>query len=90
MSKYDPLAEYLYRANATSLEMSFDQLEAIIHARLPNSARELSAWWSNDESTTHVQANSWLDAGWQVRHFDLANEHVVFVRIYFPYGNPES
>ena len=80
MSKYDPLAEYLYRANATYLEMSFDQVEAIIHARLPTSARELSAWWSN----------SWLDAGWQVRHIDLAYEHVVFVRIYFPYGRPES
>ena len=41
-------------------------IEEILGARLPPSARTHRAWWGNEADGTHVQCRSWLDSGWEV------------------------
>jgi hypothetical protein len=59
-------------------ELSFEQIEAIIGADLPKSARTYSAWWANETKPTHFHALAWLETGWRVEHLDLSSERVVF------------
>jgi len=46
--KYTPLEQYLrdIPANQKEVLLSFEQIERIIHARLPPSAYEYWAWWA--------------------------------------------
>jgi hypothetical protein len=78
MGKYDPLMEFLRGENVSSLEMDFGTIESIIDQSLPRSARLYRAWWSNEDSGTHVQSRSWLAAGWRVADVDLTNHLVIF------------
>lgn len=68
MAKYDPLKTYLSALKGTSCALTFDAIEAIIDAPLTQSATEYREWWSNEtpSPTSHVQALSWMDAGWRV------------------------
>jgi hypothetical protein len=65
MSKYAPLQRDLQARTRVDTEVSFAEIEEILGFRLPRSAHEHNAWWSN-ERETHVQARAWMDAGWQV------------------------
>lgn len=63
-SRYAPLTEYLRRSGTDRVELSLDEVQRIIGAPLPASARTHRAWWAN--STTHSHAAAWLDAGYRV------------------------
>ena len=82
LGKYDPLASYLAEQSAGTCTLTFREVEDIIGDSLPNSAREprnYESWWANDR--THVQASSWLDAGWSTQGKpDLREERIRFVR----------
>ncbi len=82
MAKYDPLKSYLVALKGTSCALTFDAIEAIIDEPLPRSATEHGAWWSNDSHspTSHVQALSWMDAGWKVESVRLDARQVRFVK----------
>ena len=82
MSKYDPLNSHLKSHPNLVVPMSFAQIERILGFALPASAYEYPAWWSNHVSS-HVQAQAWANAGYQVEQLDLAAKKVVFKR-----GNP--
>jgi hypothetical protein len=77
MGKYDPLFEYLCRANDGRLEMTFSDIEQLV-GPLPASASVRAPWWANEaEGGRHVQARAWLNAGREVESVDRATQRVV-------------
>ena len=80
MGKYEPLGKYLSSQTADSCTLTFSDVEAIVGGCLPASARAHQGWWGNDK--THVQARTWMRAGWKVtQHHLLRRGHVHFTRI---------
>lgn len=81
MDKYDPIGRFLRATPAGILAytFSFSQFEQIQGASLPNSARKYRERWANEGSPGgHVQAQSWLAAGWEVESVSLELEWVRF------------
>lgn len=78
MSKYTPLEIYLVSLNVDSVVLTFREIESIICDSLPRSARVHREWWSNDSSSTHVQADAWLKGGWTIETVNLKCERVTF------------
>jgi DNA-binding XRE family transcriptional regulator len=75
-TKYYALYEYLRPLGQDEpITLTFDQIEAIIGAALPRSARASRAWWANSATP---QGQAWLDAGWLVDAVDLGEAWVVF------------
>ena len=81
MAKYDPLERYLSAQPEYGCTLTFSQIEEIIGAPLPASARRHRSWWGND--STHVQAQTWMGAGWTTDPPRLDEEMVLFRRTYF-------
>lgn len=79
MSKYEPLGEFLGRLDAQHWRPTFHELERLLGAELPASARKRSAWWGND-AATGAHAKTWTDAGWSVEKVDLPKQVVSFIR----------
>jgi len=77
VGKYTPLFNYLQRAPEAELTLSFDEIEVLLGAKLPASARAHRGWWSN-RSSGSPQAAAWMDAGYHVDDLDLDAEHVTF------------
>lgn len=78
MAKYDPLFTFLCKAPAGRIELTFDEIEALVGA-LPAAAGKYSAWWSNQAAGgPNVQAKSWLNAGREVESADLHHRRVRF------------
>lgn len=80
MSKYDPLRDFLAAGTEPSMRLSFAQIERLLGAELPASARKHQAWWANEEVGTHSHARSWLDAGYRTRGLDLNAQTIEFTR----------
>jgi hypothetical protein len=80
VSKYEPLPQFLSAGNGSTRRMSFGQIERIVGFKLPKSAYEHEAWWSNNE-TGHSHARAWLRAGWRTMDVDLAGRKVTFQRV---------
>ena len=78
MSKYALLERYLSEQRQGSCSLTFSQIEGLIGAPLPASARRHQSWWGNDR--THAQAQSWMRAGWTVAQPRLDEERVRFER----------
>jgi hypothetical protein len=79
MSKYEPLPQFLKSVGGTSRRMSFAEIERILGFKLPKSAYEHEAWWSNND-TGHSHARAWLKFGWRTEAVDLAGRKVTFQR----------
>lgn len=78
MAKYDPLFEHLCRAGDTPLEMTFEEIGALVGG-LPPSAIRSPGWWANEAAgSRHVQARAWLNAGREVEHVDRQASRVRF------------
>ena len=78
MSKYDPLANHLRAHSGDVCRLYFADIERIIGAALPRSAREHRAWWGND--LAHVQARAWMHTGFRAEPAPVRMEPVVFRR----------
>ena len=82
MSKYDPLYKWLVGKSATgvtSIPTTFDQIEAVLGFKLPDSARTSAPWWANEKGKSHhVQCKAWIAAGFETRDHSLATESVVY------------
>lgn len=75
--KYGPLTEHLAAATKTgltSLEMTFDEVAALVGG-LPPSAYQLRQWWANDSKS---EAQAWRAAGWHVETVSLDHQRVRF------------
>ena len=81
-TKYAPLRQWLLAQQSLSsqVELSFKQIETIIGADLPKSARMYPAWWANETKPTHFHALAWLEIGWKVTHLALVDQRVTFQR----------
>ena len=65
-TKYEPLELHLRKVPAATREvtLSFAEIERILGAPLPASAKSHRAWWGNQkDSKTRPQAHAWLSAG---------------------------
>lgn len=76
--KYDKLQHYLENIQSEELILSFNEIEEIIGAPLPKSARQYSAWWANEIDGRHTQAQAWLNAGWITQDLNLTRATVTF------------
>jgi hypothetical protein len=74
--RYDALTEHLRRVDAAKVTLPFAEIESILGAPLPKSARKRREWWSN---STRSQGRSWLSAGFRARA-SLRDERVEFYR----------
>ncbi len=76
-TKYHPLFEHLLYSGQGSIRMSFSEIETVLEARLPPSARTREEWWSNSPSG-HSQARAWMRANYRAS-VDLASEAATFI-----------
>jgi CBS domain-containing protein len=79
-NRYARLAVFLREQPAgwDVLQLSFEDIEAIIDDKLPDAARRHRVWWSNEDSSP--QAQTWKGIGWQVMTISMPEEKVVFSR----------
>lgn len=80
--KYLPL-EAWFRSQPTTveqIELTFDQVEAILGSSLPGSATKLQTWWTNVEPKIQSHRTAWLNNGWRVTEFNQQARWVKFVR----------
>jgi hypothetical protein len=80
MSKYDPLTAKLKKLPYREWRTTFKDVERTLGFRLPSSARNHRAWWSNN-AWNNVMTKAWLSAGWRTEQVDIAKETLVFKRI---------
>ncbi len=80
--RYATLADWLQSqpGKRDQIQLTFDEIEAIIGAELPASARNHRAWWAND-AVGHTHSQLWLDAGWRTTYINLTEGKVTFSRI---------
>lgn len=79
VSKYEALPQFLSKAGQAAHRMSFREIERVLGFKLPTSAYEYEAWWSNNE-TGHSHARAWLKFGWRTEAVDLKKRQVTFRR----------
>jgi DNA-binding XRE family transcriptional regulator len=78
-SKYHALYRHLREHGGPTVRLTFREIEAVLRAPLPSSARAGRAFWSN-RAQGALQASSWMDAGYRVSRIDLPTQTVTFVR----------
>jgi hypothetical protein len=83
-SKYARLGQHLRNTPEDRIRLPFEDVEAILGFDLPKSARTFAPWWANDDGGSHVQAQSWMQAGWRTCDVDVPGEQVTFERVTKP------
>ncbi|MCJ7585825.1 MAG: DUF4268 domain-containing protein [Anaerolineales bacterium] len=80
--RYALLADWLQSqpGRIDHVQLTFNQVEEIIQADLPPSARDRRVWWAND-TVGHSHSQLWLDAGWRTTYINLTEGRVTFSRI---------
>jgi hypothetical protein len=73
--RYDPLREHLESSGEERVTLRFEDIEQILAASLPASARRHRPWWGNNERSS--QAAAWMGAGYEV---DAVDQRVGWVR----------
>ncbi|MVN87611.1 hypothetical protein GO986_12625 [Deinococcus sp. HMF7620] len=78
--KYLALAEYLARIQDDTTTLTFNEIEQLLGAPLPATARgqHARAWWANTD--THSQGKAWLAVGWKTITINPEQETVEFRR----------
>lgn len=89
MAKYAELRAHLANQGRAHVLMSFAEIERIIGAPLPPSARKHRPWWSNNPRNS-VITHAWLDAGYRTESVDMAGEKLVFRRRSGDPGSPSG
>ena len=81
-SKYLPLEEWFHDQPTTAkqIELTFDQVEAILGAKLPALATKLKTWWTNVHPKIQSHRTAWRNNGWKVKDFDQEARWVRVVR----------
>jgi hypothetical protein len=85
MGKYESLGQFLRKQRTHEIRLTFGQIEGIVKAKLPPSARKQRAWWSNNPDNS-VMTKVWLDAGFRSEQVDMAARKLVFRRMSIPSG----
>ena len=79
-SRYAPLETYLRESGRAEIPMTFEDIEEVIRATLPPSARKHRAWWSNN-STNSPMTLAWRAGGYESASVDMANGTLVFRKV---------
>ena len=77
MSKYELLTTYLRGQGRMSIPMTFKKIEKVIGVKLPPSASNHRAWWSNNP-VNNVMTRAWLKAGYKTASVDMDGRRLVF------------
>jgi len=80
MTKYEPLTKKLRSIPYREWPTSFVEIERTLGFRLPKSAREHRAWWSNNPSNS-VMTKAWLSAGGRTEKVDMKGGKLVFRKV---------
>lgn len=80
MGKYEPFARFLREQRTHEVRLTFGDIERIVGAKLPPSARKQRAWWSNNPDNS-VMTKIWLAAGFRSEQVDMAARRLVFRRV---------
>jgi len=80
MGKYEPLAQFLRKQRTREVRLTFGEIERIVGAKLPPSARKQRAWWSNNPDNS-VMTKVWLAAGFRSEQVDMEARKLVFRRV---------
>lgn len=80
MAKYEPLGEHLKGLQQQEWRATFADVERLVQGKLPRSAYEHQAWWSNN-AEGHSHARSWLGAGWKTEKVNMLGKTLVFRRL---------
>jgi hypothetical protein len=83
VSKYSALGDYLMRQQGEHVPMTFVEIEKIIGAKLPASARKHRPWWSNNPRNS-VMTRVWLEAGFASEQVNIPARKLVFRRKHKP------
>jgi hypothetical protein len=83
MTKYDPLHTTLKKRTEPEIKLTFAEIERILQAPLPATARQRNQWWANETppQSRHVQCHAWRDAGYKAVP-DLSRQTVIFKKLY--------
>lgn len=85
MGKYEPFGQFLRKQRTQEVRLTFGEIENIVKAKLPPSARQQRAWWSNNPDNS-VMTKVWLDAGFRSEQVDMEARKLVFRRMSMPSG----
>ena len=85
VGKYEPFGQFLRKQRAQEVRLTFGEIENIVKAKLPPSARQQRAWWSNNPDNS-VMTKVWLDAGFRSEQVDMEARKLVFRRMSMPSG----
>ncbi len=77
-TKYWPLTSYLEHCKQDEITLKFDEIEKILGFKLPPSARDYPANWSNTE--TLALPVSWLNAGYRTHDVNMIEGIVHFTK----------
>ncbi len=77
--KYGPLGRHLAASDDGAVSLGFREIEEILGAPLPASARTYREWWANTER--NPQARPWLAAGYRLDSVDFMASRAVFRRV---------
>jgi hypothetical protein len=80
VGKYEPLSNFLQKQSADEVRLSFEQIERIIGEKLPASAHEHRAWWSNNPNNS-VMTKAWIEAGFRSEQVDMEGRKLLFRRV---------
>jgi hypothetical protein len=80
VGKYEPLSDFLRKQRTDQIALTFEEIERIVGFKLPRSAKEYRAWWSNNPSNS-VMTKAWLDAGFESEAVDMESRKLVFRRV---------
>jgi hypothetical protein len=76
-AKYQPLQDYLKSlpVSRTHITLSFEDIEKLTGHKLPSSAYQHRAWWSNQaDLSNRPQAKAWRNAGFKVQSVKCGNK----------------
>src|ERR1700693_3663209 len=79
MGKYEPLARFLRKQRASEVQLTFGEIERIVGAKLPPSARKQRAWWSNNPDNS-VMTKVWPRGRFRSEQVDMVARKLVFRR----------
>jgi hypothetical protein len=78
--RYQPLTAHLRSQRSEQVRMTFADIERVIGEKLPASASNYRAWWSNNPSNNEM-TRAWLEAGFRSEQVDISGRKVVFRRL---------
>lgn len=74
--KYRFLADYLHEHGGDTITLTFEQIENLVGDKLPRSAYNYRAYWSNTD--THTISRAWMRAGYMTTYVNLLAKKVTF------------